>query len=354
MTKVLLTTDVVGGVWDFCLVLADQLRRRHTVTLLALGSPSLAQRQAAHDMDVELISEPLKLEWMQDSSADVEATRKLVSDLARDVDADVVHANQCAAACLNVEAPVLLTVHSDVLSWHKWTLGTSDISSEWRPYVGLVREALTRADRVVAVSAFLAREIEALYDVDRRIDVIYNGWPAARSRPSKDPLTLAAGRVWDAAKNIQLVAAAARGWNGDPVYLAGETSHPDGGRASVPEPLRPLGLLSREELDTWLDRAKIYVSAARYDPFGLLPLQAALRGCALLLSDIPSYLELWDGAATFFRAGDADDLRRHWQGLLDSKDAQTARERALNLFSPERMARAYERLYATIGTRVSA
>ena len=39
--RILLTTDVVGGVWDFCLVLGGGLAAADCdVTLLALGSPS--------------------------------------------------------------------------------------------------------------------------------------------------------------------------------------------------------------------------------------------------------------------------------------------------------------------------
>jgi glycosyltransferase involved in cell wall biosynthesis len=45
-----------------------------------------------------------------------------------------------------------------------------------------------------------------------------------------------------------------------------------------------------------------------YEPFGLAPLEAALRGCALVLSDIGSFRELWDGCAAFFPRGDAEVL----------------------------------------------
>src|ERR1700716_1882111 len=126
MSRILLTTDVVGGVWDFCLVLAHGLRAAgHAVTLLAIGSPSLSQRQAAHSTGAELTSAPLKLEWMQDSDTDVEATRALVADVAHAVQAEIVNANQFAAACADVAAPVILTLHSDVLSWRRWTLDSS-------------------------------------------------------------------------------------------------------------------------------------------------------------------------------------------------------------------------------------
>ena len=358
--RILLTTDVVGGVWDFCVVLARELRPHGYVALLALGTPTPAQRQTAADVGAELVSLPLKLEWMQDSEADVRHTREVVRDVVRELRADIVHANQFAAACAEVDLPVILTLHSDVLSWRRALYGTTHVPAEWQPYAGLVREALNRADAVVAVSDFLGREVAQLYATHRSVEVIHNGWPQQPPpRARCERITLTAGRIWDAAKNVALAAEAAQGWNPGEVYLAGETTHPDGGRADVPAPLQALGFLERQQIDGWLRRSAVYLSTARYDPFGLLPLQAALSGCALLLSDIPSYREVWDGAACFFRSNDATDLRRQWRTLLDDpqrleKLQHDAYRRASTHYTAEMMARAYRGLYARVRTRVAA
>jgi glycosyltransferase involved in cell wall biosynthesis len=353
--RVLLTADVVGGVWDFCLVLASQLRTsaNASVTLLALGEPSPEQRRRAAGVGATLLSAPLKLEWMRDSEEDVARTQRLVADLVHDIRPDVVHANQFAAACARVDVPVVLSVHSDVLSWFHWTLGTEAVAADWDNYTALVQQGCRSADTVVSVSRFLATEVKSRYGVDRPIEVIHNGWPMPPASPiSREPITLVAGRIWDAAKNVTLAAEAAQGWDAGAVYLAGERAHPESlGQIDVPAPLIPLGLLSRAALDGWLRRSAIYLSAARYDPFGLLPLQAALNGCALLLSDIPSYRELWDGAACFFRSDDPTALRRCWHQLRADPDQQAelqqrATERARLSFTPERMAAAYRECYA--------
>jgi glycosyltransferase involved in cell wall biosynthesis len=52
-------------------------------------------------------------------------------------------------------------------------------------------------------------------------------------------------------------------------------------------------------------RSSIFVSAALYEPFGLAVLEAAQAGCALILSDIPTFRELWQGAALFVAPSDA-------------------------------------------------
>ncbi|HET6317713.1 MAG TPA: glycosyltransferase [Chloroflexota bacterium] len=348
---VLLTTDQVGGVRDFCSTLRDALDARTTV--LALGGTQPKQ-------DADVLWAPLKLEWMQESAADVQRTREQVAEVVRERRIDVVHANQFAAACVDVDVPVVLTLHSDVLSWRRHVLGAEGVPAEWRDYVDLVREALGRANRVVAVSGFLADQVRELYGCDRQIEVVYNGWPAAPRTTQRRDITLLAGRIWDSAKNIQLAAHAALGWDAGAVYVAGDQHHPETGDAMpLQMPLKQLGFLEHRNLQEWLGRATIYLSPARYDPFGLLPLQAALSGAALLLSDIPSYRELWNGAARFFRSDDSDDLRQNWQALLAQpmerqRLADRARARATRVYSALRMAAEYTRLYESVLQAVAA
>jgi glycosyltransferase involved in cell wall biosynthesis len=123
--------------------------------------------------------------------------------------------------------------------------------------------------------------------------------------------------------------------------------------------LRPLGFLPRAELDSWLHRSAIYLSPARYDPFGLLPLQAALAGCALLLSDIPSYHEVWGDAAVYVSPDDALALRQRWADLLEDDAAcadlaRRAQQRALERYTASGMAERYVALYADVRAGVPA
>jgi glycosyltransferase involved in cell wall biosynthesis len=80
-------------------------------------------------------------------------------------------------------------------------------------------------------------------------------------------------------------------------------------------------------------QSRIFASAALYEPFGLTVLEAAQAGCALVLSDIPTFRELWDGAALFAPARDPSAFAETIQALLDDQDradqlAQAAAERA--------------------------
>ena len=107
-------------------------------------------------------------------------------------------------------------------------------------------------------------------------------------------------------------------------------------------------MLSAEEMRQQFGRAAIYALPARYEPFGLSILEAALCRCALVLGDIPSLRELWDGAALFVPPDDHDRLRatlehvqnQEWRTAL----GRSARERGL-LYGSERMTNAYLRVY---------
>jgi len=67
-------------------------------------------------------------------------------------------------------------------------------------------------------------------------------------------------------------------------------------------------VLDGAEMRTWHARAGVFVSTSKYEPFGLAVLEAAQSGAALVLSDIPTFRELWNGAALFVDPDDAVGL----------------------------------------------
>src|SRR5438270_678654 len=112
---------------------------------------------------------------------------------------------------------------SPCVSRRRVLLTTDTVGGVWDFSVTLtsgLRAALGRADAITAVSQFLADEVRDLYDILRPLEVIHNGWPApAPLSPTRGGFTVVAGRVWDAAKNVALVAEAAQGWDPGGVYL---------------------------------------------------------------------------------------------------------------------------------------
>ena len=133
------------------------------------------------------------------------------------------------------------------------------------------------------------------------------------------------------------------------IHAAGPMCGPSGERVQT-EHLATLGPLSAAELARWYAETAIFISASRYEPFGLAVLEAAQAGAALVLSDIETFRELWDGAALFFPAGDASALaavlsRLHENEPLRRQLASRAMARARD-WSADRMIKATLGVYA--------
>jgi glycosyltransferase involved in cell wall biosynthesis len=114
---------------------------------------------------------------------------------------------------------------------------------------------------------------------------------------------LAAGRLWDEAKNIAVLDQAAAVMD-VPVKAAGSSAGPNGAAVEFAS-LSPLGVLDEAAMAAAMRDARIFASPALYEPFGLAVLEAAQAARPLVLADIPSFRELWDGAALFLPPRDA-------------------------------------------------
>lgn len=329
--RVLMTADAVGGVWTYSLSLAGALARAGvTVDLAVMGpGPDRAQRAAAAAVPgLAVHATPLKLEWMEDAAGDVARAGQWLLELADRIGPDIVHLNGYAHAVLPFAAPKLVVAHSCVRSWWR-AVHRAEPPDAWDAYIQWVTAGLAAADHVVAPSAAMLRALGDCYGpLAVPASVIPNGAaPLARSPTPKREVILAAGRVWDAAKNILTLVAAARelaedpavpGW---PVWIAGDRAPGDGVAAWFP------GVVGRGRLDAAAmadayAAAAIYALPARYEPFGLSVLEAAQHGCALVLGDIDSLRENWDGAAVFVEPNDPGALAAVLRGLVANPTAR--------------------------------
>src|SRR5262249_33053911 len=131
-----------------------------------------------------------------------------------------------------------------------------------------------------------------------------------------------AGRLWDEAKNIGTLVrvAGSLGW---PLYVAGSTEHPSGGSRTL-DGCRVVGQLDSAALRSWYARAAIYALPARYEPFGLTALEAALSGCALILGDTPGLREIWQDAAIFLPPDDSPAWRSAIRRLARNSSQRSA------------------------------
>lgn len=346
--RVLMTTDAVGGVWTYSLELARGLCASGVEVMLTVIGPPPDDAQRAEAVDIPglvLVVPGLELEWQDRAGPLGTAPRQRLAGLARMFEPDIVHCNGFREAAAGLEAPVVLAAHSCVRSWW-WACRAEDLPAEWSAYADGVRTGLAAAGAVVAPSAAFLADLAYAWGHVPRSRVIHNGLDVPSGLAARRPFVLAAGRLWDEAKNVRLLAREAPRlpW---PVRLAGEAP-PD----AACWPVEWVGALPRERLLATMREAAIFAAPARYEPFGLAILEAAVSGCALVLGRLPSLVELWGDAARYVPPGDGGALRGVLLDLMADPVAleraqQAARERAAR-FSRRRMVGEYLGLYGEL------
>lgn len=351
--KVLMTADTIGGVWTYAIELAQGLAERGVeVALATMGEPlNDFQREKADRIPrLKVFESTFKLEWMEYPWRDVEKAGDWLLGLEERVHPDLIHLNGYAHGSLPWSAPKVMVGHSCVLSWWQAVKG-EPAPAEWDRYAHEVAAGLAAADLVIAPSEAMLAALAANYGELLRTRVILNGRDFRAFKPSpKEPIIFAAGRLWDEGKNLEALERVSPNLPWD-VFVAGENIHPDGGEIR-PHHTRLLGNLSQRALAAWLGRASIYCLPARYEPFGLSVLEAALSGCALVLGDIPSLREIWRHRAVFVPPDDPEALESALQRLIEDPDrraslAAGARARALQL-TAEKMVDGYLAAYGAV------
>lgn len=329
--RVLMTTDAVGGVWDFSVELARGLRQRGIeVVLASLGpEPDGAQREATTRIGLHLEARPFLLEWMNNPWDDVRASGQWLLELQKQYDCDLVHLNGYAHAQLPFVGPKLVVAHSCVLSWWR-AIHERRLPDEWRTYQREVSAGVRAAHHVTAPTQWMLSSLAGDYGPLPACSVIHNGRSSEVFKPtSKKPFILAAGRVWDEAKNLRVLTRIGRSlpW---PVKIAGSLSllpdqrTPPGQLSTRGTNVHLVGRLPLADLAVLYSEAAIYALPARYEPFGFSVLEAALSRCALVLGDIPTLRELWDDAAVFVDPNDEAALRAALISLTRTPDAVQA------------------------------
>jgi glycogen synthase len=352
--RILITADPIGGVWTYTIDLMEALQSRGIAFALATMGRTLspAQREAIKRLPhVSLFESGNKLEWMQDPWAEVDRAGEWLLEIAEDFHPDLVHLNGYAHGNLPWRRPVVMVAHSCVYSWFSAVRKTAPCPTEWGEYRRRVALGLRAATLVTAPTRAMLEELPKHYGGGFRLAApVFNGRPAQGFTPGvKEPFILSGGRLWDEAKNVAVLARASPTlpW---PVCLAGEGEHPDGSAVSFPN-VNLLGCLAPDAFAEVLSRASIYALPARYEPFGLSALEAALSGCALVLGDIASLREVWGDAAIFVEPEDSNAWGAAINRLISSPSlrremAARASERAAE-FTLEEMGRKYHDLYIT-------
>lgn len=355
--RLLLVTDAIGGVWTYSVELARALREWDVQTVLAVIGPSPTGDQREQADEVELIDTGLPLDWTAETPALARRTGNALSEIAVRERVDLVQLNSAALlADCQFEQPTIVVQHSCVATW--WNAvrsGPLPRDFAWRR--DLVDCGLNAASAVVAPSASFAADLTRVYGLSRPVRCVHNG---RRALPMKkrgpENFVFTGGRLWDDGKNVRILDKAAERLS-IPVDAVGPTQGPNGTALSF-DHLRVRGELRPNQVAERLAARPIFASPALYEPFGLSVLEAAQAGCALVLSEIPTFRELWADSALFVPAHDAQGFVEAIEELVDDPERRAelglgARVRALR-YSPDAMASRMAQLYGDLVPQISA
>lgn len=359
--RLLMTVDTVGGVWTYVTELtAELLQKGVAIAVVTVGrAPSEKQLGwlqgtaacwgSAFRWDVS----EAPLEWMSDNECALISAEPLLLQVAREFGAELLHSNQFCFGALPVSLPKLVVAHSDVFSWATACRCHAVEACPWLDrYHALTNAGLCGADFLVAPTRWMLDALPANFPVPCTSLVIANGRTLPLPpRPSANKLqAVTAGRLWDEAKNVALLAEVRVSF---PIFIAGETEYGSHILPVMPPDTTMLGPLAEEDLLALFRQSAIYVCTSRYEPFGLAPLEAALCGCAVLANDIPSLREVWGDGAIYFH--DASSLSVQLTQLASNpQQLAAARHRSwrrAQRYTAAAMANRYLALYRAMLTK---
>jgi glycogen synthase len=299
---------------------------------------------------------------------------------------DVVHAHDWLVAHASIalaevaDVPLVTTVHATEAGRHRgWLtlpLNQQIHSVEWW--------LVNSADELITCSRAMREEAAFLFDVDpQRITVLHNGIEPRGWRVPRAAAAAARARYGTAGAPLLLFYGRLEWEKGAQDLIAGlrdiRSTHPDtrlviSGRGRMAEPLldqaRTLrirravhltGPLPEAELVALLGAVDVVVLPSRYEPFGIVALEAAAAGAPLVASTAGGLAEVVVPGETglAFQPGDVDGLVQAVRAVLDDPAAARARARAASRrlatdFDWNDIAAATARLYARARRRPTA
>ncbi len=345
--KIFMTTDNLGGVWTYSIELAKGLQKKGVEVFLAvIGEPLSTDQEKElqgipHDLFVA------KQEWMEEPWEDVNDAVNWLFNRKQLENPDIMHFNSYTPAALNWQIPTIVVLHSCVLTW--WEAVKNEAAPEkWQLYRENISRGIQSADVVLAPSGTMLRAAEKYYGPFSDKGVIYNGRNSKTFQAKrKEKFVFSMGRIWDEAKNINLIVEAASQIN-YPVYIAGD--YETGMLNDLPSNVYMLGKLDQEKIANWLSFASIYLLPAKYEPFGYTFLEAAFSGCALIGSDIDSLHEIWGDAMLYVSPHNAKQLANSINQLMEDDEKllemqNKAEKHARVNYKANRMTDSYFSLY---------
>ena len=209
-------------------------------------------------------------------------------------------------------------------------------------YRAVIRRAIKKSGRVVAVSEFVKKDILAHYKITpKKIRVIYEGSPDFQDSDKQKESNVAArnsfilyvGNAYPH-KNLDVLIDGFLLYldnSGDKItklVLAGENDYfyerlkrqKSGPISKYPDRIVFSGFIEENNLPALYQKASAYVFPSLCEGFGLPPLEAMACGAPVISSDETALPEILGDAALYFNPRDPEDLAQKIKIILEDKN----------------------------------
>lgn len=248
---------------------------------------------------------------------------------------------------------IVITIH-DLILIHFPTIRGTTLNPlfywfKFAAYKIIIRSAISRALKVIAVSNFTKRDILKHYNIsENKIAVTYeacdiyqenirqdsgltlkkDGLPAGRHGIIK-PYIMYVGNAYPH-KNLEALILAFKkfsGYNDFQLVLVGKEDYfykrlKNFARNKKIDNVVFAGFVPDSELSAIYRKARLYVFASLYEGFGIPPLEAMSCGVPVISSDHPCMKEVLGDSAYYFDAGQSENITRAIEETLDSRNLQ--------------------------------
>lgn len=343
--RILISTSNIGDSYIFSLDLAKSIQDHGVEVFLVITGTPLTEQQKKQLEIVDYAFAEFKQEWMENPWEDIKEAGLWLLKIKEMVKPDLVHLNSFAFGALPWNVPVVTVIHSCALSWWKAVYDEMP-PAKYIVYKQKARAGFRASDVVVSPGFSMLSLAERFYGPFKRSRVIPHGRSSYDFRSDiKEKYIFSSGNIRDEGKNIKSILNIGPHLH-YPVYIEGDNNNSS--TEKKPENVFFTGPLNKKQRIDWLAKAFVYLSPAKYEPFGYSFIDAAFSKCALVGNNLSSLREIWQDAMIYVQ--NEEDLIYKVNELMENTEqlylqGQKAFEAALENHTLEKMTRHYYQLY---------
>ncbi|MDD3149402.1 MAG: glycosyltransferase [Candidatus Gastranaerophilales bacterium] len=260
---------------------------------------------------------------------------EMISYAAEDFSPHLIHLNHYLGST-EFDAATILTAHSTNLKQKYFC------EKEKAQYNDFMAKSTLFANEIVTTSKINAKKLSDFTNVNKKINIIYNGISSFSSEKS---LSLPSIIIEANFPNSDIFLSKICSKLPENIYIFILSKNSNSTISSD-----KIQYISDKDVFNFNRENSIYLALSSSEHFGLNSMRAAAINCAIISNDTGFYRELWNDCGVFYRKNDLNSLLRQINNLMEnkpllSKIAQKCKMKSLTSFTAKRMAFDYVNVY---------